>query len=200
MVMSRSPGSMPGSQLPGRNPVLPDPSEAEAPSEPVAARLSGDIAFCRAGPRPEGPVSRLAGPRARKPLVRCRFPDTPEGASGPKAVWVPNGRFTKPAATASAEGQARPRPHRGGFVSRPAVSFDRSPIRRRDQASAWAVAGKAFPRCREIVSATSGSCHGFRVAPSGFHLWIMRITCITRRAERAGFRAHPAAAPREAPA
>lgn len=58
----------PGSQLPGRNPVLPDPSEAEAPSEPVAARLPEDIAFCRAGPRSEDPVSRLAGPHlARRP-------------------------------------------------------------------------------------------------------------------------------------
>ena len=61
MVMSRSPGSMPGSQLPGRNPVLPDPSEAEAPSEPVAARLPEGTAFCRAGPGSEDPVSGLAG-------------------------------------------------------------------------------------------------------------------------------------------
>ena len=68
MVMSRSPGSMPGSQLPGRNPVLPDPSEAEAPSEPVAARSPEGIAFCRAGPRSEDPVSGLAGlPLARRP-------------------------------------------------------------------------------------------------------------------------------------
>ena len=62
MVMSRSPGSMPGSQLPGRNPVLPDPSEAEAPSEPVAVRLPEGTASCRAGPGSEDPVSGLAGP------------------------------------------------------------------------------------------------------------------------------------------
>ena len=68
MVMSRSPGSMPGSQLPGRNPVLPDPSEAEAPSEPVAARFPEGTAFCRAGPRSEDPVSGLAGLHlARRP-------------------------------------------------------------------------------------------------------------------------------------
>jgi hypothetical protein len=54
----------PRSQLPGRNPVLPDPSGAEAPSEPVAARLSEDIAFCRAGPESEDPVSCL-GPFRR---------------------------------------------------------------------------------------------------------------------------------------
>lgn len=60
--------ALPGSQLPGRNPVLPDPSEAEAPSEPVAARLPEGTAFCRAGPGSEDPVSRLTGPHlARRP-------------------------------------------------------------------------------------------------------------------------------------
>jgi hypothetical protein len=174
MAMSRSPGSMPDSQLPGRNPVLPDPSGTEVPSEPVAARLSEDIAFCRAGPGSWDPVSclgRSSGPKAFGPAP---VPNSPEGVS------VPDGRFPKPAATAYAEGQARPRPHRGGFVSRPAVRFSRSPIRRRDQTSAWAVAGKAHLRCRRIVSATSGSCHVIRVAPSVIRLWITRITCITR--------------------
>ena len=76
--MRRNAGPMPGSQLPGRNPVLPDPSGAETPSEPVAVRLPEGIAFCRAGPEPEGPVSRLAGPRARRPLVRSRFPTLPK--------------------------------------------------------------------------------------------------------------------------
>ena len=145
MVMSRSPGAMPGSQLPGRNPVLPDPSGTEVPSEPVAVRWSEDTAFCRAGPGSEDPVSRLirsAGPKAVGPEP---VPGHPEGKP------VPVGRFPKPAATAYAEGQARPRPHRGGFFSRPAVRFNRPPVRRRDQASTWAVAGKAHLRCRRIV-------------------------------------------------
>ena len=154
---------LPGSQLPGRNPVLPDPSEAEASSEPVAARLPEGTAFCRAGPRSEDPVSGLAGP------------------SPPEEGSVPVGRCSKPAAFASAEGQARPRPHRGGFVSRPAVRFRRPHVRRRGQASAWAVAGKAHLRCRRIVSATPGSCHAFSSRPSGFRLWITRIMGISRR-------------------
>lgn len=70
MVISRSPGAMPGSQLPGRNPVLPDPSGTEIPSEPVAVRRPEGTAFCRAGPGSEDPVSRLfrsAGPKAVGP-------------------------------------------------------------------------------------------------------------------------------------
>jgi hypothetical protein len=100
-------------------------------------RANRSPAFCRAGPESEDPVSGLT-----------RFLK-PEGS------LVPVGRFTKPAAFAFAEGQARHRPPGGGFVSRPAVRFH-PPCRPKATGpiSAWAVAGKATLRCRKIVSAT----------------------------------------------
>jgi len=103
----------------------------------------------------------------------------PAGPSSPKALGS-DGRFTKPAAFASAEGQARHRPPRGGFVSRPAFRF-RLPCRPRaaGRASAPAVAGKALLRFRKIVSATSGSCHEKAGRPSWIRLWITRITGIS---------------------
>ena len=80
--MDLRPGTA-ASQLPGRNPVLPDDSRAEAPSSPVAAR-------------------RLASrfpPDRRRTEVRPCLDREPEG---PRP-----GHFTKPATLASAQGQAR---------------------------------------------------------------------------------------------
>ena len=99
--MDLRPGSA-GSQLPGRSPVLPDASGAEAPSPPVAARRLASR-FCRTGTGP-------------KPLA-CRFDPGPEG---PKP-----GRFTKPAAFASAQGQARS--FRLAAASSAALAFARPP-------------------------------------------------------------------------
>jgi len=145
--MSRSSGSA-GFAAPGSKPGPARPFGAEAPgaggSAPARRHrfLPGWSWIRRSGVRPV----RSAGPKAFGPVP---VPFASEDDPGSE------GRLTKPAALAFAEGQARPRPLRCGFVSRPAVRFHRSPVRRRDQASAWAVAGKAFPRCREIVSATS---------------------------------------------
>jgi len=85
--MDRNPGSA-VSQLPGRNPVLPEESEAEASSSPVAA--------------PE-PKSRFPPGWSwiRRSGVLPEISHLPEGR--PEIL----GRFTKPAAFASAKGQAR---------------------------------------------------------------------------------------------
>jgi hypothetical protein len=65
---------MPSSQLPGRNPVLPDPSEAEAPSGPVAARL------------PEGTAS--AG-LVLDPKIRCpAWPVSILPKGNPETGWA----------------------------------------------------------------------------------------------------------------
>jgi hypothetical protein len=82
--MDRNPEAA-ASQLPGRSPVLPDKDEAETVSSPVAVR-EPKFRFRRTVRGP-GPVASLFGfgPGVRKPF----------------------GLFTKPAAFASAKGQAR---------------------------------------------------------------------------------------------
>jgi hypothetical protein len=142
-------------------------------------RANRGPAFCRAGPGPEGPVSGL-----------IRFLE-------PEGLRFRVGRFTKPAAFAFAEGQARHRPPGGGFVSRPAVRFH-PPCRPKAAGpmSTWAVAGKATLRCRRIVLATTHSCHEKWGRESPIWLWITRITCITFRAPQRRIDAlAPAAAP-----
>jgi hypothetical protein len=145
-------------------------SRAEARSCPTLSKpklLSGrwqradrGPAFRRAGPEPEGPVSRLSG------------------SAGPKTLGS-DGRFTKPAAFALAKGQARS----FRLAAASSAALPSAPIGHPPEGdlpiSAWAVAGKAIPRCRRIVSATSGSWQEKRVIPSRFDLWIKRITCIT---------------------
>lgn len=141
-------------------------------------RANRSPTFCRAGP---GLASGVRPVRFLKP----------EGS------LVPGGRFTKPAAFAFAEGQARHRPPGGGFVSRPAVRFH-PPCRPKATGpiSTWAVAGKATLRCRKIVLATTHSCHEKWGRESPIWLWITRITCITSSApERRIDALAPAAAP-----
>ena len=74
----------------------------------------------------EVPLSagRVANPKVRLPSERS--------PARPKADRSPFGRFTKPAAFASAEGQARHRPPGGGFVSRPAFRLAASCLVRQD--------------------------------------------------------------------
>jgi hypothetical protein len=58
----------PVSQLPGRNPVLPEGTRSRSPRVRRWRRVDRSPAIRRAGPEPEGPVSRLNGfPRARRP-------------------------------------------------------------------------------------------------------------------------------------
>ena len=170
----------------------------------------GPCRFAAPGPKP-GPArqirsrsSFLAGGSARTevppsaglvldPKVRCPAYPVPRA----RRPSVPGGRFTKPAAFAFAEGQARHRPPGGGFVSRPAVRFH-PPCHPKAAGpmSTWAVAGKATLRCRRIVLATTHSCHEKWRRKSPIWLWITRITCITSRVpERRIDTLAPAAAP-----
>jgi hypothetical protein len=130
MAMSRSPGSTPGSQLPSRSPVLPDRfrnrSTFRAGGNALARGhrfLPGWSSIRRSGV----PPVRSASPKAFGPGPVPAQPEGPLGSDGfpfrPRAFRDPGGRWPKPAALAFAEGQARPRPLRGGFVSRPAVRF-----------------------------------------------------------------------------
>lgn len=145
------------------------------------------------------PFPRGSGPARRVPESR-NFP-FPAGGGAPTCVplsagqapdlrplpaclvAVPRrarkpGHFTKPAATASAEGQARNIRYGGGFVSRPGLRSVEllRPEGLGKPAFARAVAGKAFDRCRSIVSATAHCCHIESIRPSGIRLWITRIT------------------------
>ena len=159
----------PVSQLPGRSPVLPGNSGAEAPSFPVAAQ----------GPKSRFPPgwswTRRSGvppedfPPARRPAGNLM------GAS--RSLPLSHPLKGKPAASASRR-----------LRQPPCLRF-RPPCRPKATGpiSARAVAGKAFPRCREIVSATSESCHEKRFGPSLIRLWITRIT---------GVKAGPDARPR----
>jgi hypothetical protein len=88
------------SQLPGRNPVLPDRSGAEAPFRPVAVRRLASR-FCRAGREPEGPRPACSAPTRRsRPLGALRsLPLSHPLKASPQL------------------------PHGGGFVSRPAFAL-----------------------------------------------------------------------------
>ena len=144
------------------------------------------------------PVSRLFP--SRRPEGRWSGPvsDNPEGKS------VPDGRCSKPAATASAEGQARPRPHRGGFVSRPAVrsAGHRSEDGARASPGLWlgrltsVAGGSSRPRLEAVMLSESHQAQ--------FRLWITRITCISpgrpNRREIRFARRHARLAPRRPPA
>ena len=117
--MDLHPGSA-ASQLPGRNPVLPDDSRAEAPSSPVAAR-------------------RLASrflPDRRQTEVRPCLDRQPEGRRPWALHEACHSRFCS---------RTSPQlPHGGGFVSRPGLhSAASSPGGTRGR-FAPAVAGKAF--------------------------------------------------------
>ena len=98
-----------------------------------------------------------SGPKSVVPSVLVRYPKVPEP-----------GHLTMPAAFASAKGQARS--IRLAAASSAARAFAPWPhcLVGQEALFAGAVAGKAFDRCRSIVSATSESCHENRVAPSGF--------------------------------
>jgi len=89
-----------------------------------------------------------SGPKSVVPSVLVRYPKVPEP-----------GHLTMPAAFASAKGQARSfRLAAASSAALPPLS-PASPLRRAVAGYALAVAGKAIPRCREIVSATDESCH-----------------------------------------
>ena len=157
-AMDRSPGPV----------AFAAPGPKPGPARPIRRRsafLAGggakdrSPAFRRAGPGPEGPVSGLEGFRsARRPT------GTLMGAS--RSLPPSHPLKGKPAASASRR-----------LRQPPCLRFhppDRPKTARLN--SARAVAGKAFPRCREIVSATPESCHEKRVGPSPLCLWITRIT------------------------
>jgi hypothetical protein len=137
---------LPVSQLPGRSSVLPEGSGPK----PVSA--GGSAPTCV--PLSAGQES---GPKSVVPSVLVRYPKVPEP-----------GHLTMPAAFASAKGQARS--IRLAAASSAARAFAPWPhcLVGQEALFAGAVAGKAFDRCRSIVSATSESCHENRVAPSGF--------------------------------
>ena len=120
----------PVSQLPGRNPVLPD---ASGPKPFPAGGSAPTEASLSAGQVPDRSPTLSLGRDARR-------------------LWTV-GRFTKPAAFASAKGQARSfRLAAASSAARPSLRAS-SPGGARGR-FAPAVAGKAFDRCRSIVSAT----------------------------------------------
>ncbi len=139
-AMDRSPGSA-GFAAPGPKPGPARQIRSRSPFFSGGDAKDRSPAFRRAGPEPEGPVSRLV------------VSHVPEGR------LETGGRFRN--LPLSHPLKASPQlPPGGGFVSRPAFLL-RLPCRPKATGpiSARAVAGKAFPRCREIVSATGESCH-----------------------------------------
>ena len=119
----------PVSQLPGRNPVLPEGSE------PKPFSTGGSAPTCV--PLSAGQES---GPKPVVPSVLVRYPKVPEP-----------GHLTMPAAFASAKGQARS--IRLAAASSAARAFAPWPhcLVGQEALFAGAVAGKAFDRCRSIV-------------------------------------------------
>ncbi|MEA3029628.1 MAG: hypothetical protein QOG13_953 [Sphingomonadales bacterium] len=157
-AMDRNPGSA-GFAAPGPKP---------GPARQIRSRSSF---LAGGGALTEVPLSagQVLGPEG--PVSRLMVSHVPEGR------LETGGRFTKPAAFASAKGQARS--FRLAAASSAALAFRfRPPCRPKatGPASAQAVAGKAFPRCREIVSATPGNCHEKSGRKRQNRLWITRIT------------------------
>ena len=132
-----APGPKPG---PARN-----DKRSRSPLAPVAMR------------RPEGPAFRRTG---LQPELRSRLL-----VSNPKARDL--GRFTKPATSASAKGQACS--FRMAAASSAARAFARLPFCLVGQEAAFApaVAGKALDRCRSIVSATARKLSRFPIRTKG---------------------------------
>lgn len=123
-------------------------SRAETRSCP---KVRGRSPFSTGGSAPTCvPLSagQESGPKPVVPSVLVRYPKVPEP-----------GHLTMPAAFASAKGQARS--IRLAAASSAARAFAPWPhcLVGQEALFARAVAGKAFDRCRSIVSATSESCH-----------------------------------------
>ncbi len=151
---------------------LPNPKVRSCPTCPEPKlhpcrwrRANRSPAFRRAGPGPEGPVSGLV-----------RF------LPSPKAHPVPSGRFTKPAAFASAKGQARS--FRLAAASSAALPSSTRLVVWWDKEvrSLWLwlgrlspVAGRSSrPRVEAVMESESHQADSER-----FRLWITRITGIT---------------------
>jgi hypothetical protein len=154
--MSRSPGFA-GFAAPG-----PKPGPARQRQSRSPGSAGGDAPT-------EVPLSagQVLNPKVRCPA--CRFPTCP------KAAWKPMGASRSMPLSHPPKGKPAASAWRR-LRQPPCLRFACFPPGETQSRSARAVAGKAIPRCRKIVSATSGSCHEIRGAPSPIRLWITRIT------------------------
>jgi len=201
----RSPG---GSPLADRKPGFPAPAFAPAKPklrpplrrDPLGRSLGAawqvrtevrSRRFAAPGPKP-GPARRI---ETEAPFRRWQRADLRPASAGRGLGRNPISRLvglgpegprpghsTKPAAFASAKGQARSfRMAAASSAARASASEGTSAWWDRRARLARAVAGKALDRCRPIVLATAHCCHEICPAPRGIRLWITRITGISER-------------------